>query len=165
VGHDLTHFVDLLGAEYDTDHRMRHWWTPQDEAGFAAVTRPLRDQFAAYQPLPGVPIDGQRTLGENVADLGGLAAAFDAYRAALASRTADPALVRAQDREFFIAYARTQRRKLSESALRDLLASDNHAPERERAATVRNLDAWYAAFGVQPGQRLYLEPAARVRVW
>jgi len=105
------------------------------------------------------------TLTENIADLGGLAAAFDAYREALGHRMTDAEAVRAQDREFFIAYAQTQRRKVSETALRAQLASDNHAPEGYRAAAVRNLDAWYEAFDVRPGQRLYLEPSARVRVW
>ena len=123
------------------------------------------DQFSAYQPLPGLSINGKLTLTENIADLGGLAAAFDAYRKTLGSRVTDTDYVREQDREFFIAYAQTQRRKISESAMRKQMATDNHAPEDYRAATVRNLDAWYDAFDVRPGQRLYLEPAARVRVW
>jgi predicted metalloendopeptidase len=110
-------------------------------------------------------VNGKLTLTENIADLGGLAAAFDAYRKTLGSRITDAASVREHDREFFIAYAQTQRRKTSEAALRKQLATDNHAPEDLRAATVRNLDAWYDAFDVRPGQRLYLEPAARVRVW
>jgi putative endopeptidase len=165
LGHDFTHYIDVLGAEYDTEHRLRSWWTPEDKQRFQALTQPLVDQFSAYQPLPGLSINGKSTLTENVADLGGLAAAFDAYREALGSRTTDAEAVRAQDREFFIAYAQTQRRKVSESALRTQLADDNHAPEAYRAAAVRNLDAWYAAFDVRPGQRLYLEPSARVRVW
>lgn len=165
IGHDLTHYIDTLGADYDTGHRMRHWWTAEDMQRFQALTQPLVEQFAAYQPLPGLAVDGKLTLTENVADLGGLAAAFDAYRKTLGNRVADAAFVRQQDREFFIAYAQTQRRKAGESALRKQLAGDNHAPEDYRAATVRNLDAWYDAFDVRPGQRLYLEPAARVRVW
>jgi len=165
IGHDLTHYIDVLGADYDTEHRMRHWWTVEDMQHFEALTQPLVDQFAAYQPLPGLSINGKLTLTENIADLGGLAAAFDAYRNTLGSRATDPAYVREQDREFFIAYAQTQRRKASEAATRKQLATDNHAPEDDRAATVRNLDAWYEAFDVRPGQRLYLEPAKRVRVW
>jgi len=165
LGHDFTHYIDVLGAEYDTEHRLRSWWTPEDRERFQALTQPLADQFSAYQPLPGLPINGKLTLTENIADLGGLAAAFDAYREALGHRMTDAEAVRAQDREFFIAYAQTQRRKVSESALRAQLASDNHAPEGYRAAAVRNLDAWYEAFDVRPGQRLYLEPSARVRVW
>lgn len=165
VGHDLTHYIDKLGADYDTEHRMRHWWTVEDTMRFQALAQPLVDQFSAYQPLPGLPIDGKLTLGENIADLGGLAAAFDAYRLTLGSRASDKDYVRAQDREFFIAYAQTQRRKISEEANRKQVATNDHAPEDYRAATVRNLDAWYEAFDVRPGQKLYLDPAARVRVW
>jgi len=165
IGHDLTHYIDTLGADYDTDHRMRRWWTAEDLQRFQALAQPLADQFSAYQPLPGLSINGKLTLAENIADLGGLAAAFDAYRKTLGSRVTDTNYVRAQDREFFIAYAQTQRRKISEEANRKQIATSDHAPEDYRAGTVRNLDAWYDAFDVRPGQRLYLEPAARVRVW
>jgi predicted metalloendopeptidase len=165
IGHDLTHYIDVLGADYDTEHRMRHWWTPEDMQRFQALTQPLADQFSAYQPLPGLSINGKLTLTENIADLGGLAAAFDAYRKTLGSRATDTAWVREQDREFFVAYAQTQRRKISEDALRKQVATSDHAPEDYRAATVRNLDAWYDAFDVRPGQRLYLPPPARVRIW
>jgi predicted metalloendopeptidase len=165
IGHDLTHYIDTLGADYDTEHRMRHWWTAEDMQHFQALAQPLVDQFSAYQPLPGLSINGKLTLTENIADLGGLAAAFDAYRKTLGSRATDTNYVRAQDREFFIAYAQTQRRKITEAAMRKQVATNDHAPEDYRAATVRNLDAWYEAFDVRPGQRLYLEPAARVRIW
>lgn len=165
IGHDVIHYIDVLGADYDTEHRMRHWWTPEDMQRYQALAQPLVDQFAAYQPLPGLSVDGKLTLTENIADLGGLAAAFDAYRKTLGSRVTDTDYVRQQDREFFIAYAQTQRRKTTEAATRNQLATDNHAPEDYRADTVRNLDAWYSAFDVRPGQRLYLEPSARVRVW
>jgi predicted metalloendopeptidase len=165
IGHDLTHYIDTLGADYDTEHRMRHWWTAEDMQRFQALAQPLVDQFSAYQPIPGLSINGKLTLTENIADLGGLAAAFDAYRKTLGSRVTDTDYVRAQDREFFIAYAQTQRRKISEDAMRKQVAGNDHAPEDYRADTVRNLDAWYDAFDVRPGQWLYLEPAARVRVW
>jgi predicted metalloendopeptidase len=165
IGHDLTHYIDSLGADYDTEHRMRHWWTPDDMRRFQALAQPLVDQFAAYHPLPGLSINGKLTITENLADLGGLVAAFDAYRKTLGSRVTNTDYVRVQDREFFIAYAQTRRRKISEGALRTQVATNDHAPEDYRADTVRNLDAWYVAFNVRPGQRLYLEPSARVRVW
>lgn len=165
IGHDLTHYIDTLGAGYDTEHRLFHWWTAEDAQHFQTLTQPLVDQFSAYQPLPGLSINGKLTLTENIADLGGLAAAFDAYRKTLGARVTDRDYVRAQDREFFIAYAQTQRRKISEDANRKQIATSDHAPEDYRADTVRNLDAWYDAFDVRPGQRLYLAPAARVRVW
>jgi predicted metalloendopeptidase len=165
IGHDLTHYIDTLGADYDTEHRMRHWWTAEDMQHFEALTQPLADQFAAYQPLPGLSINGKLTLRENIADLGGLAAALDAFHKTLGNRATDKNYVRAQDREFFIAYAQTLRRKISEDAMRKQIATNDHAPEDYRADTVRNLDSWYDAFDVRPGQRLYLEPEARVRVW
>ncbi len=165
IGHDLTHYVDVLGADYDTEHRLRHWWTPEDMQRYQALAQPLVDQFAAYQPLPGLAIDGKLTLTENIADLAGLGAAFDAYRRAMGATQTDADSVRAGDREFFIAFAQTLRRKISEAALRTQVTSNDHAPEDSRADTVRNLDAWYDAFDVRPGQRLYLEPSARVRIW
>ena len=165
IGHDLTHYIDVLGADYDTEHRMRHWWTPEDMQRFQALAQPLVDQFASYQPLPGLSVNGKLTLTENIADLRGLAAAFDAYRRTLGSRVADKDFVQKQDREFFIAYAQTLRRKIGAGALRTQVATNDHAPEEYRADTVRNLDAWYEAFDVRPGQRLYLEPSERVRVW
>jgi len=123
------------------------------------------EQFSNYRPLPDAAIDGKRTLVENVADLGGLAAAFDAYRRTLGSKASDKEYVRQLDREFFIGFARSWRSKARQDALREQLATDSHAPESFRIATVRNLDAWYDAFDVKPGQALYLEPKARVKIW
>jgi putative endopeptidase len=165
VGHELSHIVDTLGAEYEADGRMRRWWTAEDMARFEASTEALVNQFAGYQALADLAVNGRLTLTENLADLGGLAAAFDAYRRTLGSRTGDKEYVRQQDREFFIGYARAWRGKSRDEALRTQIATDSHAPERWRIATVRNIDAWYDAFDVQPGQRLYLEPKARVRIW
>jgi putative endopeptidase len=164
IGHDVTHFVDALGAEYDRDGSKHRWWTSEDSAHFQALAQPLDRQFSGYHPFPDASVDGKLTQTENVADLGGLAAAFDAYRATLGSRAADKDYVRQQDREFFIGFAQSWRARIGESAMRKQLASD-HAPENYRVATVRNFDAWYDAFDVRPGQKLYLDPAARVRIW
>lgn len=165
AGHELSHFVDTLGAAYEADGRMRRWWTADDTARYEDVTAPLVAQFSAYQPLPDLSVDGRLTLTENLADLGGLVAAFAAWRRTLGSQPVDPDEVRRQERQFFIGFARAWRGKSREDALRAQIATDGHAPERLRIATVRNLDAWYEAFDVRPGQRLYLEPAKRVRVW
>lgn len=165
IGHEVSHFVDTLGADYDASRRKQHWWTAEDMAGYEAATRPLVEQFSNYHPLSDMTIDGKRTLVENVADLGGLAAAFDAYRRTLGSKVSDKQYVRQLDREFFIGFARAWRGKARPEALRDQIATDSHAPESFRIATVRNLDAWYDAFDVKPGQALYLEPKARVRIW
>ena len=165
IGHDITHYVDVLGADYDTTGRMRRWWTPDDSAGFRAVAQPLVDQFSGYQPLPDARVNGLLTRTENVADLGGLVSAFDAYRTSLGGGPMDATRLRALDREFFLAFAQSWRSKSSDEALRTRIATNDHAPDRYRVATVRNLDAWYDAFDVRPGQALYLEPAARVRIW
>jgi putative endopeptidase len=165
IGHDISHFVDVLGAEYDTDGRMRHWWTAEDMTRFQALAQPLVDQFSGYHPFPDLAVNGRATETENIADLAGLAAAFDAYRKSLGGRAGDRAYVRQQDREFFIGYARSWRGKITDTALRAQVAGDIHAPDRYRIATVRNIDAWYDAFDVQPGQQLYLAPEARVRIW
>ena len=164
IGHDMSHFIDVLGADYEPDGRMRRWWTADDSAKFEAAAAPLVRQFSEYEPFPGVHVDGRLTRTENVADLAGLTAAFEAHRNSLGARASDKEFVRRADREFFIAFAQAFGAKVNESALRAQLASD-HAPETYRMNTVRNIDAWYAAFDVAHGQRLYIEPRDRVHVW
>ena len=164
AGHEVSHFVDTLGADYDSSGRKIRWWTAADLAGYQAASAPLAQQFSGYSAFPEATLDGNRMLVENVADLAGLAAAFDAYRLTLGSKSNDKEYVRQQDRQFFIGFARAWRSQYREDALRKQVATD-HAPERFRIATVRNLDAWYEAFDVSPGQRLYLRPDARVRIW
>ena len=164
IGHDMSHFVDVLGADYEPDGQMRRWWTADDSAKFEAVAEPIVRQFSEYQPLPGVHVNGRLTRTENVADLAGLTAAFEAYRKSLGASPKDRDYVHREDREFFIAFAQAFGTKMNETAMRAQLATD-HAPEMYRFDTVRNLDAWYEAFDVVPGQRLYVEPRARVRIW
>ena len=165
IGHDTTHFVDTLGAEYEADGRMRRWWTVDDISNYQTSTEALVNQFSGYKPFPDLAVNGKLTLTENLDDLGGLAAAFDAYRGTLGSKVNDKDYLRQQDRQFFIGFARSWRGKMSEEGLRKYLTTDNHAPESYRIATVRNIDAWYDAFDVLPGQSLYLEPKARLRIW
>jgi putative endopeptidase len=163
-GHDMSHFVDVLGAEYEPDGRMRRWWTAEDTQRFDAAADPIVRQFSQYRPLPGLSLDGKLTRTENVADLAGLASAFDAWRKSLGARAADGELVRRGDREFFVAFARSFGAKMTDAGMRAQVATD-HAPEMYRMDTVRNLDAWYDAFDVAPGQKLYLDPRDRVRIW
>jgi putative endopeptidase len=165
IGHDISHYVDVLGADYDTAFAERRWWTADDLTRFQAAAEPLVRQFSGYQAFPDLAVNGSLTRTENVADLAGLTAAFEAYRLTSGDAARDTAFVRRQDREFFIGWARSWRVRIRDEALRTQLASNDHAPEPYRVNTVRNLDAWYDAFDVRPGQRLYLEPAARVRVW
>jgi predicted metalloendopeptidase len=165
IGHEVSHFVDTLGADYDAARRKNHWWTAEDMAGYEAATKPLVDQFSSYRPFADMTVNGKLTLVENVADLGGLAAAFDAYRRTLGNKASDKQYTKEQDREFFTGFARAWRSKAREDALRTQVATNDHAPENFRVATVRNIDAWYDAFDVQPGQRLYLAPQERARIW
>jgi predicted metalloendopeptidase len=165
IGHDISHFVDVLGADYDTAFAEHHWWTAEDMARFEAAAEPLVQQFSGYRPFPDLAVNGRLSRTENVADLAGLEAAFEAYRLTLGARARDTAFVRPLDRQFFIAWARSWRVRIRDAALRTQAASNDHAPEMYRVDTVRNLDAWYDAFDVRPGQKLYLDPAARVRVW
>jgi putative endopeptidase len=165
IGHEISHSFDNLGAEFDAEGRLRNWWTSEDSAHFRETSAALVRQYDSYEPFPGLHLNGELTLGENIADLAGLAAAYDAYHASLGGRPAPVIGGLTGDQRFFLGYAQSRREHTREATLRNLIAADGHAPGRYRAETVRNLDAWYAAFGVRPGQRLYLAPEARVRIW
>jgi putative endopeptidase len=165
IGHEISHSFDNLGAEFDHEGRLRNWWTSEDSAHFRETSAALVRQYNTYEPFPGLHLNGELTLGENIADLAGLAAAYDAYHASLGGRPAPVIDGLTGDQRFFLGYAQSRRESTREATLRNLIAADGHAPGRYRAETVRNLDAWYAAFGVRRGQRLYLEPEARVRIW
>jgi putative endopeptidase len=150
---------------FDSTGALRNWWTPADLAAFQAQGQALARQYDAYEPLPGLHIKGALTLGENIADLAGLRAAYDAYRASLHGQ--EPPVIDGLtgDQRFFIAFAQSWKLKVRDAALRQQIATDGHAPDQYRALTVRNIDAWYAAFNVQPGDALYLAPEQRVHVW
>ncbi|HVS52126.1 MAG TPA: M13 family metallopeptidase [Opitutaceae bacterium] len=165
IGHEISHSFDDQGAQFDAQGRLRDWWTPDDLAHFKTATAALVAQYSAYKPFPDLAVNGQQTLSENLADLAGLAAAYDGYRAAAASKPAPRESEFTSDQLFFIAFAQSWREKEREATLRRGIITDGHSPDQYRALTVRNLDPWYAAFAVQPGQALYLDPAARVRVW
>lgn len=165
IGHEVSHSFDNLGADFDADGRVRNWWTPADLARFKQAGDALVKQYDAYQAFPGLNLNGELTLGENIADLAGLAAAYDAYHASLGGKPAPVIGGLTGDQRFFLAYAQSRREKTRDATLRALIAGDGHAPGRWRAETVRNLDAWYASFAAKPGEKLYLEPEARVRIW
>ena len=161
IGHEISHSFDDQGAQFDAQGRLRDWWTKEDKAHFTQASAKLAVQFSAYKPFPDLAVNGNLTLSENLADLAGVAAAYDAYRATLAGKSV-PADA---DKDFFLGFAHSERSKMREAQLRRIVLTDGHAPSQYRAATVRNLDAWYQAFDVKPGQSLYLAPADRVRVW
>lgn len=165
IGHEITHSFDNLGADFDSAGRVRNWWTPADFARFEQAGKALIAQYDAYQAFPDLKLNGTLTLGEDIADVAGLAAAYDAYRASLKGKEAPVINGLTGDQRFFIAYGQSRRAKFREAALRQLIATDSHSPGPWRAQTVRNIDAWYSAFNVQPGQRLFLAPDKRIRVW
>jgi predicted metalloendopeptidase len=165
IGHEISHSFDNNGALFDSTGRLRNWWTPADFQRFEQAGRALAAQFDEYEALPGLHVNGKLTLGENIADVAGLAAAYDAYKHSLGGKEATVIQGFTGDQRFFIAYAQSWASKMRDATLRQRIAVDGHAPDRFRALAVRNLDAWYAAFNVQPGNKLYLPPDKRVRVW
>jgi predicted metalloendopeptidase len=161
IGHEISHSFDDMGAQFDAQGRLRDWWTKDDLAHFKAAAEKLVQQYEQYKPFEDLSLNGQLTLSENLADLAGLAAAYDAFKASASGKGSG---VEA-DREFFTGYAQAWRTKMREATLRRIILTDGHAPAQYRTYTVRNLDPWYKAFNVQPGQALYLAPEERVRVW
>jgi endothelin-converting enzyme/putative endopeptidase len=160
IGHEISHSFDDQGAQFDAQGRLRDWWTKQDMEHFKAASGKLVAQYNSYKPFPDLAVNGQLTLSENLADLAGLAASYDAYKLASGNKAGEEG-----DSQFFLGFAHSWRNKAREAAERRGILTDGHAPPQYRAATVRNLDAWYKAFDVQPGQKLYLAPDERVRVW
>ena len=165
IGHEISHTFDTEGSLFDSKGRLRDWWTPDDFAHFEAATAKLAAQFDAYKPFPNLSVNGKQTLGENIADVAGLAAAYDAYRASLEGKPAPSQDRFSGDQQFFIAYAQSWVSKERDEALREQVATDEHAPDEFRADTVRNVDAWYSSFDVKPGEKLYLAPPDRISVW
>jgi endothelin-converting enzyme/putative endopeptidase len=165
IGHEISHTFDSEGAAFDSKGRVRNWWTPADLAHFEAATAKLAAQYDTYKPLPGLSLNGKQTLAENIADVAGISASYDGYRASLAGKEAPVQDGFSGDKQFFIAFGQDYRAKSREAALRQQVAVDSHSPAEFRADTVRNIDAWYAAFDVKPGETLYLAPAERVRIW
>jgi predicted metalloendopeptidase len=165
IGHEISHSFDNEGALFDAQGRLHNWWTPEDFAHFKASGEALAKQYDAYAPFPDLHVRGEQTLGENIADVAGLNAAYDAYRISLGGKEAAPRAGFTGDQLFFLSFAQSWREKAREPARRQQIITDGHAPAEFRADTVRNLDQWYPAFNVQPGQRLFLAPDARVRVW
>jgi predicted metalloendopeptidase len=165
IGHEISHSFDDSGSLFDATGKMQNWWTPDDLKHFQASADQLVKQFDAYRPFPDVHINGKQTLGENIADVAGLAAAYDAYRLSLGGKPAPTSQGFTGDQQFFISYAQSWRQKTREPQMRRRILTDGHAPAEFRPSTVRNLDAWYTAFQVKPDQALYLTPSDRVKVW
>ena len=165
IGHEISHSFDDSGSQFDAEGRMLNWWTPADYDHFKASSDKLAAQYDTYEPLPGLHLNGKQTLSENIADVAGLSAAYDAYRTSYGGKEAPSANGLTGDQRFFVAFGQSWRGKMRPETLRIVVMTDGHSPDQYRADTVRNIDAWYSAFNVVPGQKLYLAPDARVKVW
>ncbi|MGE5562791.1 MAG: M13 family metallopeptidase [Bacillota bacterium] len=165
IGHEISHSFDTGGALFDASGAMRNWWSPADFKNFQAQADALAKQFDQYEALPGLHVNGKLTLNENIADVAGLGAAYEAYKASLHGKPAPVIDGLTGDQRFFLAYAQAWASKSRPEALRQIVLTNGHAPEQFRAQSVRNIDAWYPAFNVQPGQKLYLAPDKRVKIW
>jgi putative endopeptidase len=165
IGHEISHTFDTEGSTFDSKGHLRNWWTPADLAHFEDATAQLAAQYDTYKPFPDLSVNGRQTLAENIADVAGISAAYDGYHASLEGKEAPEQSGFSSDQQFFIAFGQNWGSKTRDAALRQGVLTDPHAPGQYRAATVRNIDAWYAAFNVQPGEKLYLAPPDRVRIW
>ena len=166
IGHEMGHGYDDQGAKSDENGVLRTWWRREDEVRFAALTKTLAAQYSAYSPLPGLRVNGAATSGENIGDLGGLSVALAAYEASLGGRPAPVIDGFTGTQRFFLSWAQVWRGKYREAFLRQVTTSDVHSPDMYRVnGVVRNIDAWYEAFGVRPGDPLWLDERQRVRIW
>ncbi|MBL6939274.1 MAG: M13 family metallopeptidase [Alphaproteobacteria bacterium] len=166
IGHEISHGFDDQGAKYDGDGVLRDWWTPEDFKNFKAKTQALSDQFDQYEALPGLHVIGANTLGEDIADLAGITIALKAYKLSLNGKPAPVIDGYTAEQRFYLSYAQIWRSKYRENALRTQVLSNEHAPAEFRAiSATRNSDAWYTAFGAKPGDKYYLAPDKRVRLW
>jgi len=166
IGHELTHGFDDQGRKYDSTGKLRDWWQASDAKVFEARAKAFGAQYSAYEPVPGAHVNGQLTMGENIADLGGLNLALDAYHASLHGRPAPVIDGLTGDQRVFLGWAQAWRGKFRDDYVRRQVVSDPHSPRQYRVnGPARNIDAWYAAFGVQPGETLYIVPDQRVRIW
>ncbi|WNO54452.1 M13 family metallopeptidase [Stakelama saccharophila] len=167
IGHEMGHGFDDQGSQFGPKGKYENWWTDQAKQAFKKRTAALAEQYDAYEPIPGTHIKGELTLGENIGDLGGIEAAYAAYRKYQEKHGAAPVIDGLTgDQRFFLAYAQAWQSKRREDALRSQLLSNPHSPAKYRVnGVVRNVDTWYDAFGVTPGDALYLPPEQRVHIW
>ncbi len=165
IGHEISHSFDDQGSQFDASGRLIDWWTPADFAHFKDSSTRLAEQYSAYAPFPDLHVNGQQTLSENIADVAGLSAAFDGWRASLHGRKPPVIGGLTGAQRFFLAYGQTRQQATRDATLRKQVLTDGHSPAMYRALAVRNIDGWYDAFQITPDQKYYLAPGKRVRVW
>jgi putative endopeptidase len=166
IGHEIGHGFDDQGSKSDGDGVLRNWWTDEDKANFQALTTRLGAQYDQFEPLPGFHVQGGLTMGENIGDAGGTAVGLEAYHLSLNGQPAPVIDGTTGDQRFFYGWAQVWLSKYRDDALRNQIATDPHSPAEFRViGPLRNVDAWYDAFDVQPGTKYYLAPNERVRIW
>jgi putative endopeptidase len=166
IGHELTHGFDDQGRKIDADGALRDWWTASDAKQFEARAKQLGAQYSKYEPVPNAHVNGDLTMGENIADLGGLTLGLDAYHASLNGKASQVLDGFTGDQRVLLGWAQAWRGKVTDDYVRQQVVSDPHSPRQFRVnGVVRNLDAWYREFNVTPEEKLYLAPTNRVRVW
>jgi putative endopeptidase len=166
IGHELTHGFDDEGRKIDAEGALRDWWTKDDAAKFEVRAKMLGAQYSSFEPIPGVHVKGELTMGENIADMGGLTLALDAYHASLQGKPAPVIDGFTGDQRVFLGWAQAWRGKVTDDFVRKQVVSDPHSPRQFRVnGVVHNVDAWYVAFGVKPGEKLYVAPKKRVKIW
>nr|WP_199000150.1 M13 family metallopeptidase [Flavobacterium sp. ASV13] len=167
IGHEISHGFDDSGARYNADGNLVDWWTPEDLKQFTALGTALADQYSALEPLPGIHVDGKFTLGENIGDLGGINAAYDGLQLYLKAN-GNPGLIDGftPEQRFFISWATVWRTKSRDEAIKSQVKTDPHSPGMYRAVVpIQNVDAFYQAFDIKKGDKMYLDPAKRVKIW
>ena len=165
IGHEMGHGFDDQGSKSDANGIQRNWWTDEDRAAFDSKADMLAEQYSKYEPIPENFVNGRNSLGENIGDVGGLAMAYHAYQLSLNGKEAPVIDGLTGDQRFFLAWAQVWKEKRTEQSMLNQLRAGTHAPGRFRALAPRNHDAWYKAFDVKPGDKLYLKPEERVRIW
>ncbi|MBA3048347.1 MAG: peptidase M13 [Alphaproteobacteria bacterium] len=166
IGHEIGHGFDDQGSKSDGDGVLRSWWTPEDRANFDALTTRLGAQYDQFEPIPGFHVQGGLTMGENIGDAAGVAVGLEAYHLSLNGQPSPVLDGITGDQRFFYGWAQVWQSKMRDDALRNQIATDPHSPAEFRViGPVRNVDAWYEAFDVQPGSKYYLSPEERVRIW
>jgi len=165
IGHEISHHFDDQGRKFDMNGNLSDWWTKEDVARFDALAKRVVDQYGSYEPLPGKKVNGELTLGENIADLAGVTIAYDAYKMSLKGKKATKLGGYMPDQRFFLGFGQVWRNKYREPVLLQQLTTDPHTPGHFRPYVVRNIDAWYSSFGVKPGEKFYLKPEDRAHIW
>jgi putative endopeptidase len=166
IGHEISHGFDDQGRKSDGDGVLRDWWTAEDASKFNVQAKRLGDQYSTYEPVSGTHVNGQLTMGENIGDMGGLSLALDAYHASLKGKPAPTIDGFTGDQRVFLGWAQVWREKARPDTAKQLAVIDPHSPAKFRVdGTIRNIEGWYKAFGVKPGDKLYVPPEERVKIW